>query len=84
MLITKISYKRTKSIPGYNSESLELSADVDDDEDVSQAINDLRNIVLYELDIPVESPKPLTKLERKPYTPETPWTPSDAPTIAPF
>jgi hypothetical protein len=58
MLITKISYRRTKSLPGYNSETLELTADVDSDEDVSQAINDLANIVLDHLDIPIKEPEP--------------------------
>jgi hypothetical protein len=58
MLITKISYRRTKSLPGYNSETLELTADIDDDESVSQAINDLANIVLDHLDIPIKEPEP--------------------------
>lgn len=51
MKIQAISYRRTKNLDDYNSETLAVEAELDQDEDPDQAILELRDRVSQQLGI---------------------------------
>lgn len=59
MEIKTIVYKRTKNLVNFNSESLEMGAEIGIDEDVDQCVADLRNRVETKLGLVKKAePKP--------------------------
>ena len=57
MIITSISYQKVKNLGNYESERLEATATVEEDENVADAVSKLRAFVDLQLDAPV-SPFP--------------------------
>lgn len=53
MIITSISYQKVKNLGNYESERLEATATVGEDEDVVLAARQLRAFVEFQLDAPV-------------------------------
>jgi small-conductance mechanosensitive channel len=56
MKFKTITYQRVKNLGNYESERLELSVELDDDEDVDKAISKLRYKALKALDIEDNQP----------------------------
>ena len=53
MIITYISYQKVKNLGNYESERLEATATVVEDENVADAVKQLRAFVELQLDAPV-------------------------------
>ncbi len=53
MIIKSISYQKVKNLGNYESERLEATATVEEDENVAEAVSQLRAFVEFQLDAPV-------------------------------
>lgn len=51
MIVKTISYKRIKNLGNYETETLEITAEIDENESPSEAINQIRKLVLDGLKI---------------------------------
>ena len=53
MIIKSISYQKVKNLGNYESERLEATATIEEDESASEAVKQLRAFVEFQLDDPV-------------------------------
>ena len=53
MIITSISYQKVKNLGNYESERLEATATIEEDESASEAVSQLCAFVEFQLDAPV-------------------------------
>ena len=51
MKVERITYKRIKNLGNYESETVEMTAIVDEDEEVEEAMNKLKDLVNWSLGI---------------------------------
>jgi hypothetical protein len=57
MNVKSVSYKRTKNLGNYESEHLEVFAAVDENEDPSDVVQELRELVAQQLQVDVPPDK---------------------------